>query len=452
MTQLLQDHPRCSELIDIYGSPVNVLHPHVLPRNAAELVEAGRAHGVDVRVFFARKANKGLCFVDAAAAARHGIDVASRRELQQVLGRGVEPHRVILSAAVKPQDLLELAVDAGVLISVDTVAEMSRIQAIAEKSGRPARVVPRIAPDPELLPPTRFGELANVWVKNLPPAGGPVQLVGVHMHLHGYSEADRRVALADALTVVDAANAAGHSVEFVDMGGGVPMSYLDSAEEWEAFHVKPRDTWKDDPLHNLYPFHQAPVRGGWLGEFLSGEVRGCGEDSAHTSTVAEALQRRNLRLHMEPGRSILDGGGVILARVAFVKKRSDGENLIGLEMNRTQCRTTSDDIGLDPILVRSRATAGAPEEGEGGEARGGVAAMNGFLVGAYCIEDEVLVRRRREFPHGVRPGDIVAIPNTAGYFMHILESASHQIPLARNVWVDEAGAIHPDDIDGLPAR
>ena len=56
-------------------------------------------------------------------------------------------------------------------------------------------------------------------------------------------------------------------------------------------------------------------------------------------------------------------------------------------------------------------------------------------MGAYCIEDEVIIRREMHFPEGVESGDIIAIPNTAGYFMHILESASHQIPLARNVFV-----------------
>ena len=59
--------------------------------------------------------------------------------------------------------------------------------------------------------------------------------------------------------------------------------------------------------------------------------------------------------------------------------------------------------------------------------------MEGFLVGAYCIEDELILRRRMRFPNGVAPGDVIAVPNTAGYFMHILESASHQIPLAKNV-------------------
>ena len=68
-----------------------------------------------------------------------------------------------------------------------------------------------------------------------------------------------------------------------------------------------------------------------------------------------------------------------------VKTRSDGVPLVGLEMNRTQCRSTSDDFLVDPILVK----ASPPTE-----------AFSGFLVGAtihdvaqvvgagYSISDE----------------------------------------------------------------
>ena len=74
------------------------------------------------------------------------------------------------------------------------------------------------------------------------------------------------------------------------------------------------------------------------------------------------------------------------------------------------------------------------------------AELEAFLVGAYCIEDELILRRKVRFPRGVAAGDIIAIPNTAGYFMHILESASHQIPLAKNVvWPEaELDAIDED--------
>lgn len=136
-----------------------------------------------------------------------------------------------------------------------------------------------------------------------------------------------------------------------------------------------------------------------------------------------------MRLHLEPGRSLVEGCGLTLAEVAFTKTRSDGVPLVGLAMNRTQCRTTSDDFLIDPYLVKR-----TPPSEE----------IEAFLVGAYCIEDELILRRKIRFPAGVAPGDIVAIPNVAGYFMHILESASYQIPLAKNV-VWPAGRL--DDID-----
>jgi diaminopimelate decarboxylase len=450
---LLSDRRRCRELVDTYGSPVNVLRTAPMVRNMAELRDAGADAGVDTRVFYARKANKALCFVDTAVRAGHGVDVAGERELRQVLDRGVPGDRVILSAAVKPDRLLRLAVDHGVTVSVDTVAELARVRDLGASAGSPRpRVAPRIAPDPDLLPPTRFGERLHVWADALRDGADgvdAVDVVGVHLHLHGYSAADRLVALEDALRLTDTAVELGHRPEFVDLGGGVPMSYLDDGAQWAAFRRARQAmvdgtgqpfTWKSDPLATTYPFHQSPVRGGWLRGLLHGRVGQQGQQGQQES-AAEALVRRGLRLHLEPGRSVLDGCGVILARVAFLKDRSDGVPLVGVEMNRTQCRTTSDDILLDPLLVRTQ--DGPPERAPGAE---------GFLVGAYCIEDEVIVRRRLRFPEGISTGDVVAIPNTAGYFMHILESASHQIPLALNVVLDADGTARVDDIDDIDDR
>jgi diaminopimelate decarboxylase len=129
-----------------------------------------------------------------------------------------------------------------------------------------------------------------------------------------------------------------------------------------------------------------------------------------------------------------------VARVAFTKRRGDGQMLVGLEMNRTQVRSTSDDFLVDPLLLRTRG-------GRGG--RGDAEPVEGYLVGAYCIERELLTWRRLDFPEGVAVGDLVVFPNTAGYLMHILESASHQIPLARNLIVG-AGDPRLDPIDGGP--
>ena len=439
------DFDLADDLLRQHGSPVNLLNPEVLPRNARELTEVGEQNSVEVRVHFARKANKALAFVDAARDTGHGIDVASLRELTQVLDRGVDPQRIILSAAIKPDELLTRAIEAGVVVSVDTVAELERASHIAGALGTTARVAPRLAPDPDKLTPTRFGERLGAWQEGIAKRLPHTEFVGVHLHLGGYAEADRRAGLAEALALVDAARNAGHSPEFIDIGGGIPMSYLDDANEWFRFRhelelqnsgQREPFTWKANPLANTYPFWQTPVRGGWLNLLLNGVVP-ASSGTGVPPLVKEEFASRGLRLHVEPGRSLLDGGGVILARVAFVKQRSDGLPLVGVEMNRTQCKTAADDLLLDPPLLL------CPDESVSRERRQH-AGMEAFLVGAYCIENEVFIHRRLVFPDGVAPGDIVAIPNTAGYFMHILESASHQIPLAKNViW----GSFSLDAID-----
>ena len=62
-----------------------------MARNAAELEAAGAGFELDFRVYFARKANKALALVDAARELGLGVDLASERELRQVLALGLEP-------------------------------------------------------------------------------------------------------------------------------------------------------------------------------------------------------------------------------------------------------------------------------------------------------------------------------------------------------------------------
>ena len=67
--------------LDEHGSPLNLLDPAPMARNAAELRDAARGYGVELGIFFARKANKALAFVDEARRLGLGVDVASEREL-----------------------------------------------------------------------------------------------------------------------------------------------------------------------------------------------------------------------------------------------------------------------------------------------------------------------------------------------------------------------------------
>ena len=135
---------------------------------------------------------------------------------------------------------------------------------------------------------------------------------GLHVHLHGYAAEDRARAIAEATRLSDALGERGHRLRFLDLGG-VPMSYLDDGAEWKAFwaalrapHESEAITWRDHRLGNVYPFHQSPTRGQWLRELLALRPDG-------GATCADLLRAAGLVLHLEPGRSLVDGCGVTLA-------------------------------------------------------------------------------------------------------------------------------------------
>ena len=453
---------RLAQWLDDHGSPLNVLHPALMARGAAELEGAARASGVELRIFFARKANKAVACVDMARDLGLGVDVASECELLQTLERGVPADDVVVTAAVKPREFLEHCVTTNVTTVVDNEDELVALGRIAAKPGKRVEVALRLAPYLGFgRPESRFGFTAGhalditdryCAAKN----AAPFDIAGVHFHLDGYDPGDRVAGITQGLDLIDTLRARGHAPRFIDIGGGIPMRYLNHPGEWECFWTQHRAALRghrppltfeghglgliahhDEILGraNVYPAYQHLTGGDWLAEILRSPLNG----SASRETVADAVRRRGLELRCEPGRFLVDGCGLTAARVEFRKQRRDGTWLIGLAMNRTQCRSTADDFLVDPLLIRTDAGARSAGRETG--------PIEGYLVGAYCIEREFLSWRLLSFPDGVRVGDTVVFPNTAGYLMHILESASHQIPLARNLVVGNDYAPILDAID-----
>lgn len=418
-----------------FGSPINLIEMAAMGRNAEELLGAAAARQVPTRLFFARKANKALGLVDQAGRLGLGVDVASERELLQTLSRGIPPNDIILTAAIKPRPLVEACLEHGVVLAIDNADELALVRSLASARASEAEVALRLAPSAAARP-TRFGLTSDEIGQGL--SNGTfdgLAIAGTHFHLDGYDAEERAGAIGEAVELVDLVRGQGHPCGFLDIGGGVPMSYLESEASWSAFWAEheralggegPEITFDGHAIGKVYPYWQRPVRGEWLGSILDAPLG--------SGSVASELKARVLELRLEPGRSLLDGCGMTVARVEFRKRRADGTWLIGLAMNRTQMRSTSDDFMVDPLLARPSG-AGDPTD-----------AIEGYLVGAYCIELELLSWRRFRFAHGVSVGDLIAFPNTAGYLMHILESASHQIPLAANLLVSGM-SVERDPID-----
>lgn len=439
---------KCFDLVKQFGSPVNVIAIEPLLRNAAALQNVASDHAIEFRAYFARKANKCLAFVNAAIDSNCGIDTASENEVLQCLSLGVAGSDMICTAAVKSERLVRLCLQHRICIVVDNSDELELIRKIIAETHRRPVIALRLGgfehKGQSLL--TRFGfdaqrdreMIGRIDAKELPVGG-------VHFHLDGYDASQRVSAIAESLRWVDELRLQGHPVEFIDMGGGFPMSYIESGDQWDAFWEAHRQsllgqrdaiTYRRHGLGcmhhdgrivgrpNVYPFFQSPVGADWFSGVLSHML--------DKGSVAAAIRNRGLELRCEPGRSLLDGCGVTMARVEFCKQNADDDVLVGLSMNRTQCRTTTEDFLVDPIVLCCNDRSNRPQ--------------NGYLVGAYCTESELISLRKLQFPNGIQRGDLVAFPNTAGYLMHFLESRSHQFSLATNlVW--SGGKVDLDAID-----
>ena len=441
-------------LLEQHGSPINLLATEPMARNIARFAAVAENSGINFRIFFARKANKCLSFVDQAISCGGGLDTASENEVRQCLVRGTHPTDIICTAAIKSTSLIDLCIANQILIAVDNRDELDLIDKRSLHLGLRAKIAIRLGGflhnGSKLL--TRFGFDVDRDQRMLTELNGlSVDVVGIHFHLDRYDAAERVSAILESLRWIKQLRGLGHQPTFIDMGGGFPITYLDDESEWTQFwnqlHASLRDekpaiTYQghglglhciNEVIHghsSCYPSFQSLTSADWLATILDASVEGV--------SIARRLIDANLQLRCEPGRSVLDGCGMTAARVEFRKQNATGDWLIGLGMNRTQCRTTSIDFLLDPILVpTSDAGNNTPD-----------VAMSGYLVGAYCTEAELLSLRKYVFPAGVRRGDVIVFPNTAGYLMHFMESRSHQFPLAKNLVFDaKADAWNLDLID-----
>ncbi|MDQ8187609.1 hypothetical protein [Pelagicoccus sp. SDUM812002] len=439
---------------DLHGSPFNLVNTEPFVRNLERLKTVGCTHDLDIATFFARKANKCLSFVHACRENGYGVDVASEIELDQALRCGVASGKIACTAAVKSRSLLSKCLERDVCVVLDNSDEIDLAVSLARDSQKTMKVALRLSgfEHAGLRLESRFGfpvgDIGSVLSDHVL---AHLELAGLHFHLDGYCYQQRVSALWQCLDVSDwILQKKGVRLGFIDCGGGVPISYLASAEQWQGFWSRHDAallgtgdpvTFDNDGYGRVsvdgrlfgnvkrYPFYQELVQEEWLAKIVNSSRRG--------ETLGGSLAGRRLQLRLEPGRSALDGCGVTVAEVAYRKRHSNGQILVGLAMNHTQCRTSSVDFFADPLLYRCARPM--PDQRE-------VPTDSGFLVGSYCTESEFLSLREFRFPEGIAVGDLVVFPNTAGYFMHFKESRSHQFPLAKNLVVTPR-EVRLDQID-----
>ncbi|HEV8372888.1 MAG TPA: diaminopimelate decarboxylase, partial [Actinomycetota bacterium] len=250
------------------------------------------------RVLYAVKANANLAVLATLAGLGAGFDVVSGGELVRVLRAGGDPASCVFASVGKTGDELALAVGNGVTVHVESADELDALQAVAARLERPASFAVRVNPDVEVdthvniqtgHDEAKFGvpvAVAHELLARAARGGLPwCRPVGVHVHV-GSQLPDPDGVAAGArvgLEVLEAGRAAGLELDWLDVGGGLPIDY--------------------------------------------GGRRPLGPE-AFAEALAPVVAGRGIRLAVEPGRHLVGRAGALVTRVLYRKHRSAGRMLV----------------------------------------------------------------------------------------------------------------------------
>jgi diaminopimelate decarboxylase len=367
------------------GTPVYVYSAALLRERYRAIDEAfgGYPHALH----YALKANSTLAIARLLRNLGSAADANSVWEIEVARRAGFDPSQIVFTGVGKSPAELECAVALGVkAINVESAGELERLEALAQKLGRTVRFAIRINPDidakshPHIstgLRINKFGvplddALALVHaLKNRPS----LLLVAMHVHVGSQItslEPLRRAAKLAADVTADLQRQ-GFPLEYIDLGGGLGVSY-DGTE--------------------------VPSASEYVGA-LVGEVR-----------------RTSLPIVLEPGRAIAGPAGVLLARVIDVKPRTASSEFAII------------DAGMTELLRPALYNAFHRIEPIGGPATGD---REYEIVGPVCESSDV-VGRDRLLP-ALAPGDVVAIRD-AGAYGSVMASNYNRRPLPAEVLVD----------------
>jgi len=247
---------------------------------------------VPILVCYAMKANSNQAILKLLAKEGAGADVVSEGELRRALAAGISPQKIVFSGVAKSKQEIDFALHSGIrCFNVESEPELLRISDIAEQAGLVAPISLRINPDVDARTHKKIstGKSENKFgipimhalaAYNHAASLPGVKVVGIDMHIG--SQITELGAFDDAFLLlcqlVDELREAGHTIEHVDLGGGLGVPYK-----------------KGDPSSEQL-----------LAEYA---------DIVHKYTEQLACE-----IIFEPGRFIAANSGILVTQVSYVKQ------------------------------------------------------------------------------------------------------------------------------------
>ncbi|MDN2568373.1 diaminopimelate decarboxylase [Aquibium sp. A9E412] len=333
-------------------------------------VFAGAFADLDSLVCYAMKANSNQAVLATLARLGAGADVVSEGELRRALAAGIPAGRILFSGVGKTAAEMDAALSAGILcFNVESEPELELLSQRAVAMGRTAPVSLRINPDVDARTHRKIatGKAENKFgipwqharaVYGRAGALPGIRVTGIDMHIGSQitelQPFDAAFALLTELT--ETLRGDGHSIEHVDLGGGLGIPYRHD----------------DDP---------PPL------------------PDAYAAVVRRHVTRLGVKVVFEPGRLIAGNAGVLVSSVIYVK-HGDAKTFLIVD-------AAMNDLIRPTLYDAYHAIRPVAEPAPGAET------MLVDVVGPVCETGDYLAHDRA-LPR-LKPGDLVAVGSAGAY-------------------------------------
>lgn len=424
--QVLKDKDLVYDLVHAFGSPLNLVFPQEVVKNYKEFTSLFDDLEIDGKILYAQKANRSTALLREIIYQGAGTNNASLPEVQHALANGC-PAEEVEAGGPKTQEYITHSIFSGVLVNIDSISELERVVLSARDQGKKVRVMLRLsgfkAEGVQVLSkPTRFG----INVDDLDTACEYIEkhkeyiiFEGFSYHLDTVAFSEKRIALDGLVNAVFVARKYGLTTSYLDIGGGYKVNYLKDRKQWDEYMTtlreailekQPAVTWQGTGfglrVHcgviqgnlNMYSYYDETVGRDYLHGLLN-------QKSSHADmSFIEFFNQTRITLVLEPGRAMLAGAGMTLAKVEEVRRNADGDVFVRLDMNRADVTIQDLELFVDPVIVSQKKKAKKEELNDGC-----------YLIGNLCLESDFISRRKVFFPHCPQVGDLLAFVNSAAY-------------------------------------
>jgi diaminopimelate decarboxylase len=243
---------------------------------------------IDHQVCFSVKSNSNIGVLNILAKLGAGFDIVSGGELERVLAAGGSPAKVVFSGLGKTEAEIERALKVGIAcFNVESAAELSRIDRVAQRLGVRAPVSLRVNPDVDAqthpyistgLKENKFGIPSDTVydVYALAASFTGIEVVGIDSHIGSQLTTTQPFidALDKVIEMIKNLQVQGIELKHIDIGGGLGVTYRDETPPTPA---------------------------------------------EYAAALRPALEKLGLKVYMEPGKAISANAGVLLTTVDMLK-------------------------------------------------------------------------------------------------------------------------------------